>query len=121
MKTSRRFIVLILLAFAAGAVLAQKKGREPELRTVHGAVVDKQESPIESAVVYLKNVHTQDVKTYISDNQGEYRFSGLDPNIDYEIHAEREGLTSTTRSISSFDTRKDVSMTLKVDRKKSDR
>jgi hypothetical protein len=121
MKTGRKFIVLILLAFAAGTVLAQKKGREPELRTVHGTVVDKQESPIESAVVYLKNAHTQDVKTYISDNQGEYRFSGLDPNIDYEIHAEREGLTSTTRSISSFDTRKDVSMTLKVDRKKSDK
>src|SRR6266851_5456965 len=49
--------------------------------------------------------------------QGAYRFSGLDPNIDYEIHAEREGLTSATRSISSFDTRKDVSMTLKLDRK----
>ena len=121
MKTSRNVIVLILLAFAAGAVLAQKKGREPELRTVHGSVVDKQDNPVESAVVYLKNVHTQDVKTYISDNQGEYRFSGLDPNIDYEIHAEHEGLTSTTRSISSFDTRKDVSMTLKVDRKKSDK
>jgi hypothetical protein len=121
MKTRRKFIILILLAFAAGAVLAQKKGREPELRTVHGSVVDKQESPIESAVVYLKNAHTQDVKTYISDSQGEYRFSGLDPNIDYEIHAEREGLASATRSISSFDTRKDVSMTLKLDRKKSDK
>ena len=121
MKTRRKFIFLILLAFAAGAVLAQKKGREPELRTVHGAVVDKQETPIESAVVYLKNAHTQDVKTYISDNQGEYRFSGLDPNIDYEIHAEREGLISATHSISSFDTRKDVSMTLKLDRKKSDK
>lgn len=121
MKRGRKFIALILLAFAAGAVLAQKKGREPELRTVHGTVVDKQDNPVESGVVYLKNVHTQDVKTYISDSQGEYRFSGLDPNIDYEIHAEREGLTSTTRSISSFDTRKDVSMTLKVDRKKSDK
>ena len=76
MKTGRKFIILILLAFAAGGVLAQKKGREPELRTVHGTVVDKQESPTESAVVYLKNAHTQDIKTYISDNQGEYRFSG---------------------------------------------
>jgi hypothetical protein len=111
----------VLFVSAATAALAQKKGREPELRTVHGTVVDKQDSAIDSAVVYLKNLHTQDIKTYISDNQGEYRFSGLDLNIDYEIHAEHQGMTSATRSISSFDTRKDVSMTLKVDRKKNEK
>ena len=121
MKLARNFVILLFLISSAIAVLAQKKGREPELRTVHGTVVDKQDSPIESAVVYLKNTHTQDIKTYISDSQGEYRFSGLDLNIDYEIHAEHQGMTSATRSISSFDTRKDVSMTLKVDRKKNEK
>ena len=121
MKIARNFFILLFFVSAATAALAQKKGREPELRTVHGSVVDKQDSAIDSAVVYLKNLHTQDIKTYISDNEGEYRFSGLDLSIDYEIHAEHQGMTSATRSISSFDTRKDVSMTLKVDRKKNEK
>jgi hypothetical protein len=109
-----------LAALAATVLFAQEKpkGKESELRTVRGTVVDKAESPVETAVVYLKNVHTQDIITHLSDSDGTFRFSGLDLNIDYEIHAEREGVTSATRSISNFDTRKEFVLTLKLDRKK---
>jgi Carboxypeptidase regulatory-like domain len=109
-----------LAALAATVLFAQEKpkGKESELRTVRGTVVDKAESPVETAVVYLKNAHTQDIITHLSDSDGTFRFSGLDLNIDYEIHAEREGVTSATRSISNFDTRKEFVLTLKLDRKK---
>jgi Carboxypeptidase regulatory-like domain len=116
----RRTLGLVAVAALAATVLfAQEKpkGKESELRTVRGTVVDKAESPVETAVVYLKNVHTQDI-THLSDSDGTFRFSGLDLNIDYEIHAEREGATSATRSISNFDTRKEFVLTLKLDRKK---
>ena len=118
----RKMIGLVALgALAATVLLAQErpKGKESELRTVRGTVVDKAESPVETAVVYLKNVHTQDIITHLSDSDGTFRFSGLDLNIDYEIHAERDGVTSATRSISNFDTRKEFVLTLKLDRKKS--
>ncbi|MFZ3218231.1 MAG: hypothetical protein WA192_19445, partial [Candidatus Acidiferrales bacterium] len=69
--------------------------------------------------VYLKNVKSQAVKTYIADDTGNYRFSGLDPNVDYEIHAEHDGLTSSTRTISSFDSRRDIEVDLKLSKKKS--
>jgi hypothetical protein len=117
----RRTLGLVAVAALAATVLfAQEKpkGKESELRTVRGTVVDKAESPVETAVVYLKNVHTQDIITHLSDSDGTFRFSGLDLNIDYEIHAEREGATSATRSISNFDTRKEFVLTLKLDRKK---
>jgi hypothetical protein len=91
---------------------------QSELRTVHGAVLDKGENPVSSAVVYLKNVRTLAVRTYISDRSGEYRFSGLDPNVDYEVHAESESLSSNTRTISSFDSRKEIVISLKLDREK---
>ena len=91
---------------------------QAELRTVHGAVLDKSENPVASAVVYLKNVRSQAVKTYISDRSGEYRFSGLDPNVDYEVHAESESLTSNTRTVSNFDSRKDIVISLKLDKEK---
>jgi hypothetical protein len=95
------------------------KGKESELRTVRGTVVDKEESPVDTAVVYLKNGHTQDIITHLSDTDGTFRFSGLDLNVDYEIHAEKEGMTSSNRSISNFDTRKEFVLTLKLDHKKS--
>ena len=103
-------LVLVLLALSAWA--------QSELRTVRGAVLDKAENPVASAVVYLKNVRTLAVKTYISDRSGDYRFSGLDPNVDYEVHAESESMTSNTRTVSSFDSRKDIVISLKLDKDK---
>jgi len=104
-------VFFALLAFSASA-------QQNELRTVHGAVLDKAENPVASAVVYLKNVRTLAVKTYISDRAGEYRFSGLDPNVDYEIHAEDDTMTSNKRTVSSFDGRKDIVISLKLDKAK---
>jgi hypothetical protein len=120
MKPRRSIGLLALVALAAMVVFAQEKpkGKENELRTVRGTVVDKEETPVETAVVYLKNAHTQDIITHLSDSDGTFRFSGLDLNVDYEIHAEKEGMTSATRSISNFDTRKEFVLTLKLDHKK---
>jgi len=109
--------VLLVLALAFVAQAQDKKG-EPTLKTVHGEVSDKSDNPAPGSVVFLKNTRNNQVRSYIADESGLYRFSGLDPNTDYEIHAEREGTKSQTRSISSFDTRKDVVMNLKLEKKK---
>jgi Carboxypeptidase regulatory-like domain len=123
MSLRKKLGLLALAALAATVLFAQEKpkGKETELRTVRGTVVDKAETPVETAVVYLKNMRTQDIITHLSDSDGTFRFSGLDLNADYEIHAERESLTSATRSISNFDTRKEFVLTLRLDRKKSEK
>jgi hypothetical protein len=120
MNTSKKVALITLVVLAATVLYAQgnSKGHESELRTVRGTVVDKDEAPADSAVVYLKNLRTQDIITHISDPDGQFRFSGLDLNVDYEIHAEREGWSSSSRAISNFDTRKEFVVTLKLDRKK---
>jgi len=82
-------------------------------------VLDKSENPVPTGVVFLKNVRTNQVRSYIADNQGNYRFSGLDPNSDYELHAEKDGAKSQTRSVSSFDTHMDIVLNLKLAPKKS--
>jgi hypothetical protein len=112
-------LTLITLA-AAGMVHGQgnSKGKDSQLRTVRGTVVDDKEAPSDSAIVYLKNSRTQDISTHLSDTDGTFRFSGLDLNVDYEIHAEKDGWTSSTKSISNFDTRKEFVLTLKLDHKK---
>ena len=121
MKASAKLalVTVVAMAMAAGMLYAQgSKGKDSELRTVRGTVIDKDEAPVDSAVVYLKNQHTQDIVTHLSAGDGQFRFSGLDLNVDYEIHAEKEGWTSNSRSISNFDTRKEFVLTLKLDRKK---
>ena len=117
-----QIVLAIALGFVAAWPLAaqQDKKAEAQLRTVHGSVVDKDETPVPSSVVYLLNVKTQAVKTYISDDAGAYRFSGLDPNVDYEIHAEHDDLQSSTRTVSSFDSRKDIEVILKLAHKKTE-
>lgn len=88
------------------------------LKNVSGSVVDKSDAPLSGAVVYLKNTKTLAVKSFISNDQGQFRFNALSPNLDYELYAEFNGVRSGTKSISSFDSKTDVTMTLKVDVKK---
>ena len=120
-----RALLRIMLTIALGLVAVlplaaqEDKKAEAQLRTVHGSVLDKDETPVPSSVVYLLNAKTQAVKTYISDDAGAYRFSGLDPNVDYEIHAEHDDLQSSTRTVSSFDSRKDIEVILKLAHKKT--
>jgi len=109
----------LILAVFAGVGIAQDRKREAQLRTVRGVVSDKSESPLSGSVVFLKNVRTNSVRSSYTDDTGSYRFSGLDPNADYELHAEKEGAKSPTRTVSSFDSRKDIVLNLKIDKKKS--
>jgi hypothetical protein len=115
----RLFCVGLTVFLLVSIVAAQDAKHEAQLRTVHGLITDKSETPIASGVVFLKNTRSNVVRSYISDDAGNYRFSGLDPNADYEIHAEKDGATSATRTVSSFDGKKDVTLNLKIDKKKS--
>lgn len=118
-----RFGVIVPLAALAlcCALSTGARGQDqgPELRTVHGTVIDTGENPVASAIVYLKNMKTQDVKTYITRDDGLYRFSGLDPNVDYEVHAEHNDMVSSTRQVSSYDSRRDIDFQLKLSHKKT--
>ncbi|HEX4001594.1 MAG TPA: carboxypeptidase-like regulatory domain-containing protein [Candidatus Acidoferrales bacterium] len=108
------FCLMALALGTASSTPGQNQKGDLELRTIHGIVVDKNENPVPGSVVYLLNVKTQSVKTYIADEGGLYRFSGLDPNVDYEVHAEHADLTSSSRTVSSFDSRRDIEAVLRL-------
>ena len=114
----RLFCITLTLLLLASIAPAQDTKHEAQLRTVHGVVMDKSEALVPSAVVFLKNTRSNAIRSYISDDQGNYRFSGLDPNTDYEVHAEKDGAQSQTRTISSFDSKKEIILNLKIDKKK---
>jgi hypothetical protein len=116
-------LALLLIATLSMAATPQDKDKdaakhEASLKTVRGLITDKAETPMPASVVFLKNTRSNAIRSYISDDAGNYRFSGLDPNVDYEIHAEKDGAKSQTRTISSFDSKKDIILNLKIDKKK---
>jgi len=113
-----RLIAAVLLLVCAGEAWAQGSKKEPQLRSVRGIVTDKDDKAVANGVVFLKNLRTNVVLSHFTDEQGAYHFSGLDPNVDYEIHAEAGDLKSVPRTATSLDSRKEITLNLKLDRKK---
>ena len=112
-----------LMIFAVGGpqvfesyAVAQQRG--PVQRVVQGKVTDHSDAPLKGAVVYLKDGHTLSVKSFIADDQGEYRFGQLAQNTDYELWAESNGKKSSVKTISSFDTKNQFYINLKIDTSK---
>jgi len=117
----RRSIPLLAagLILLVGVAAAQNSKKESQLRSVRGIVTDKSEKPIQNSVVFLKNLRTNMVLSHFTDEQGSYRFTGLDPNADYEIYAEAGEQKSAPRTVTSLDSRKEITLNLKIDRKKT--
>lgn len=117
-KHFRFFALFAIVLTLAVLATAQDKKHESQLRTVKGFVGDKGDNPLPESVVFLKNLRTNAVRSSFADQEGNFRFSGLDPNVDYEIHAEFEGAKSPTKTVTSLDGRKEIILNLKIDTKK---
>jgi len=102
------------LASAAPASQFGSSSKEDKTRLLTGKVLDAGENPLPDAVVYLTNTHTRSVKTYIVGPDGTYRFPALLPSIDYEVYAQFNNRKSGTKTVSQFDDRTQVYITLKI-------
>ena len=131
-KPMKRLFAVVCAVFVLGALAAAQytpgpkggstgppppeKQKGPVLRTVSGRVTGKDDAPLKDAIVYIKNTRTNAIKTYIADDAGKYQFNALLPNVDYEIFADAKGAKSDTKTLSSFDSRKEVTINLHIDR-----
>jgi hypothetical protein len=116
--------VLIFTAMAAilcGGLLAQQKSREERReeansRSVMGTVTAADDKPLSGAVVQLKDMRTLQVRSFITLDDGQYHFSGLRSDIDYELTA-RSGEMTASKKLSLFDSRKAAVLNFKLDKK----
>jgi Carboxypeptidase regulatory-like domain len=117
----RRFVCLaaLVLLLTAPAAIAQKKnkGEGGNTRSVSGEVTGPDDTPVNGAVVQLKNTKTLQIRSFITQDNGNYRFNGLNTDIDYELRAEFNGMSSSTKTLSSFDDRKAATINLKLNKK----
>ena len=83
-------------------------------RTLQGKVLDDRDAPVSGATVFLKNLKTRDIKSFTSIADGSFRFAQVGMVDNYEVWAEQGKKKSATKSISSFDSRKELEFDLKL-------
>jgi len=113
------FAVVALLLGLSTVLVAKKKDPNDSLRTVQGTVTDAAGNPVDGAIVQLKDTKTLQIRSFVTQQKGAYYFHGLSPNVDYEVRADNptQGTYSPTKTVSSFDSRKEVSINLKLEKK----
>jgi hypothetical protein len=102
---------------AAPAQLFGRESKQDKTRLLTGKVLDGGDNPLPNAVVYLTNTHTRSIKTYIVGPDGAYRFPALQPSLDYEVYAQYNNRKSGTKTVSQFDDRTQVYISLKINTK----
>jgi hypothetical protein len=83
-------------------------------RPLSGFVTDADGKPVVGAVVQLKNTRTLQIISFITRDKGEYHFSGLNKDVDYEVKAQFSGHISPVRTLSSFDTKPEPVLNLQI-------
>lgn len=83
-------------------------------RTIQGKVLDDTGTRVQGATVFLKNNKTRNVKSFSSTADGSFRFAQVGMVDDYEVWAEHANHKSPVKTVSSFDSRKEVDFELKL-------
>ncbi|MFY9937109.1 MAG: carboxypeptidase regulatory-like domain-containing protein [Silvibacterium sp.] len=107
-------LAALLFLLAAGSAFAQNI----KFKTLDGKVLGNGSIPLESAIVYLQDSKTNNIRTFIATADGSYRFGQISPDIDYEVWAKYKDAKSPTKTISSFDSRKQLTIDLHIKREK---
>ncbi len=74
-------------------------------RPVTGIVTDAEGNPLKGAVVQLKDMKTLKIRSVITHEKGDYTFTGLSKDIDYQVTALLNEHSSDVHKLSSFDSR----------------
>ncbi len=113
-RTAAIALAVVMAASLAAAQAVSARDRTPQTKSVTGQVTNSAGQPLANAVVYLKDMKTLTVKTFIADKDGGYHVHGLSPNVDYDLYAESDGARSDNKTISQFDSKSNLTIHLKI-------
>lgn len=121
MKGNRASLSAWILAAALGlgvipsvGSLATAHAQNLGMRNVSGLVIGADSAPVQGATVFLKNSKTKAIRSYTSASNGRFRFAQVTMTDDYDLWAEKDGKKSPTKTVSSWDARKDYETELKI-------
>ena len=123
-NTSRCAVFLFTALFASpghaqrdASVTSQTAGA-PATRSIEGTIFNRQGAVAPHAVVLLKDTKTLQIRSFIAQDDGNYHFYGLSPDINYQLRAELNDMTSPTKMVSVFDSHQKIKLNLKLTKEK---
>ena len=114
--TAMAFILCVGLVAQEPKKTREERREEANSRAVTGTVTTADDKLVSGAVVQLKDMRTLQVRSFITLDDGQYHFSGLRIDIDYELSA-RSGDMTATKKLSLFDNRKAAVLNFKLEKK----
>ncbi|MGI4852885.1 MAG: carboxypeptidase-like regulatory domain-containing protein [Janthinobacterium lividum] len=87
----------------------------PAERVLLGTVQDKAGAPLKGATVYLKDDRSKKVRSMTADETGAFRFVQLSRTAEYEIWATLSEKKSPIKSVTSFETKDEITRNLKIE------
>ncbi len=97
-------------ALMAPCAVAQNTG----MRTVSGAVLNAGSEAVSDAVVFLENQKTKAIRSYTTPQNGRFYFAQISMTDDYNLWAEKNKKKSATKIVSSWDTRANFIVDLRI-------
>ena len=107
-------LALGLIPIPGPTVMPAAQAQNLGLRVVDGTVQDDTETPVVGATVFLRNTKSKSIRSYTSTDGGKFRFAQVNMSEDFDLWAEKDGRKSPNKTISSWDTRKSLSIDLKL-------
>jgi hypothetical protein len=115
---------VLLALFAAGFVSLGSRGGfiGPDVavaqnlgnRVVFGNVLDSDSTPVVGATVFLKDLKSKAIRSYATVEKGRFRFAGVNMAEEHELWAELNGKKTAVKTISTWETRKEYEVELKL-------
>jgi type 1 fimbria pilin len=114
MKHLIALAVLPVVLLLSGAFSPPHADSDDGRRSVEGTVSDAAGKIVTGAVVQIKDLKSLQIRSFVTQSDGAYRFLGLNPDTDYELSASYAGASSKTKTLTVFNNHKKAVIDLKL-------
>jgi hypothetical protein len=129
MSKAKLYSVVLAVAVASGYaqqndpsskpnVFLENKSKPPKpssARTISGIVKDESDNPVRGAIVQLKDLKSSKIVDFATKDDGKFAFKELYMDVNYELTAKHDGITSAVKKVSPYDTRRDVVLNFRLE------
>ena len=95
-------------------LLAGASAQDVKYKALDGKVLGNGDAPLPSAIVYLQDSKDNSIRTFIATQDGSYRFGQIAPDLDYTVWAKYKDAKSGTKTISAYDSRRQLTIDLHI-------